>query len=119
MVELSQGKLIPYLGNYGYFREKKLSQKKKDEFNKVDKTSNKVVNDSKDNSKSIINKSNSKRIKELEARIEEYENLIARKGIEINMNATDYIKLNDLYNEKVELENQRDKLLEEWIMLYE
>ncbi len=35
------------------------------------------------------------------------------------MNATDYIKLNDLYNEKVELENQRDKLLEEWIMLYE
>ncbi|WP_236912920.1 hypothetical protein [Clostridium sp. Cult1] len=47
----------------------------------------------------------------MERIIEEYENLIARKGIEINIYATDYNKLNDLYNEKVKLEDQLDKLL--------
>ncbi len=60
-----------------------------------------------------------KKIKELEARIEEYEDLIAHKEIEIDMNARDYNKLNNLYNEKVELENQLDKLFEEWMMLNE
>lgn len=35
------------------------------------------------------------------------------------MNARDYSKLNNLYNEKVELENQLDKLFEEWMMLNE
>ena len=120
VVELSHGKLISYLGNYDYFREKKLSQRGNNEFNKTDKDkNNKAVSNSKNKRKDIVNNSNTKRIKGLESKIEEYEDLITEKEIEINMNARDYSKLNNLYNEKVELENQLDKLLEEWMMLNE
>lgn len=120
VVELSHGKLVSYLGNYDYFREKKLFKRKNNEFNKTDEgKNNKAVSNSKNKRKGIVNNPNAKKIKELEARIEEYEDLIAHKEIEIDMNARDYSKSNNLYNEKVELENQLDKLFEEWMMLNE
>ena len=120
VVELSHGKLVSYLGNYDYFREKKLFKRENNEFNKTDEgKNNKAVSNSKNKRKGIVNNPNAKKIKELEARIEEYEDLIAHKEIEIDMNARDYNKLNNLYNEKVELENQLDKLFEEWMMLNE
>ncbi|WP_313757267.1 ribosomal protection-like ABC-F family protein [Tissierella sp.] len=120
VVELSHGKLISYLGNYDYFREKKLSEKKNREFDKINKAkNNKVVDNKKSNGKMKTNKSNTKKIKEIEEEIERYEKLIANKELEINISATDYSELNNLYNEKVELESHLDNLLEEWIMLNE
>lgn len=41
------------------------------------------------------------------------------KEVEISMNATGFSKLNNLYKEKIELESQLDKFLEQWIMLNE
>ncbi|WP_312908651.1 ribosomal protection-like ABC-F family protein [Tissierella praeacuta] len=120
VVELSHGKLISYLGNYDYFREKKLSEKKNQEFDKINKDkNNEVFDNKKSNGKMRRNKSNTKKIKEIEEEIEIYEKLIANKELEINDNAIDYSKLDNLYNEKVELESQLDNLLEKWIMLNE
>ncbi|MBS4536370.1 ABC-F type ribosomal protection protein [Clostridium sp. D2Q-14] len=120
VLELSNRKLISYLGNYDYYREKKLSQKKSERADK--KTSynhNKADNNLKNGRKNVVDKSKARKIKEIEDEIEKYENLIANKEIEININTTNFSKLNSLYKEKIELEDRLDKILEQWIMLNE
>ncbi len=122
--ELSNKKLVSYLGNYDYYLEKKLSKKKNEEsrqenkktYKKSDKES---TNNLKRDSKNMVEKLNTKKLKEIEEEINRYEVLIADKEAEINLNATDFNKLKDLYNEKNNLENHLNQLLDEWIILNE
>ncbi|MBU5675320.1 ABC-F type ribosomal protection protein [Alkaliphilus sp. MSJ-5] len=124
VVELSNKKLVSYLGNYDYYREKKLSKNKNEESKgqnkKSDKKSDKKsANNLKRNPKNMAEKSNTKKLKEIEEQINRYEVLIADKEAEINLNATDFNKLKDLYNDKNNLENHLNQLLDEWIILNE
>lgn len=120
VVELFNGKLISYLGDYDYYREKKLTQKENEKIDKrvkdrCDKITHKVKNDQ----KNIVNRSKVRKINEIEKEIAEYEDLIKNKEVELNAHVTDFNKLNDLYMEKIELESQLDRLLEKWIELNE
>lgn len=120
VVELSNKKLDSYLGNYDYYREKKLYKKKNEESKEENKKKdNKSPNNLKRNPKNIVERSNAKKLKEIEEEINQYEALIADKEAEINLNATDFNKLNNLYNEKNNLENYLNQLLDEWIILNE
>ena len=120
VVEFSNKKLVSYLGNYDYYREKKLSKNKNEESKRENKKSDKKsANNLKRNPKNMAEKSNTKKLKEIEEEINRYEVLIADKEAEINLNATDFNKLKDLYNEKNNLENRLNQLLDEWIILNE
>jgi len=118
VLELSNKSLIIYLGDYDYYKEKKLIKKQDDLLNsKTKEKDKKLANSYKRSTKSVAEKSNEKRLKTIEEEINRYENLIAEKEEEINLNATYFSKLNDLYNEKSSFENHLNHLLDEWICL--
>jgi len=115
--ELSNGTLKSYYGDYDYYKEKRLNYNNVEEPHKKSKEyTNKKVEDSK---KTIKDTPNAKRIKEIEDDIKKQETLLKEKEIELDLYSTDYIKLNDLYKEKVDLKDKLDKLLDEWIRLNE
>ena len=120
VVELCNKNLITYLGNYDYYRDKKIIEKQVNLLDSQNKEKDKILtNRSKEGIRNVTDKTNEKRIKAIENEISRYENLISEKEEEIKLNETDFNKLNDLYNEKSSLENNLNHLLEEWICLKE
>jgi len=119
VAELSNKKLIIYLGNYDYYKEKKLLKKQNDLFRSHNKENKKSTSKLKVNQRNIVEKSNTKKLKLLEDEINKYESLILEKEEEVKLYATDFSKLNDLYNDKSNLEKHLNVLLDEWIALKE
>lgn len=114
--ELSNETLKSYPGNYDYYKEKRLDHKKIEESNHKSKVDKKKIHNSK---KPIRGKSNTNKIKEVEDEIEKQENLLKEIELELDLNATNYSKLNDLYKEKIKAKEQLDELLNVWVMLNE
>ncbi len=117
IMELSNKKLNSYLGNYDYYKEKKLSENQ----SQKPKLQNTIIDKNSSNrpKKNVEKALNSKKLNKIEEKISQYEGLISNKEEEINLYSTDFNKLNDLYNEKSELEDCLNKLLDEWITLKE
>jgi ATP-binding cassette, subfamily F, member 3 len=114
VIELSQGSLVSYKGNYEYYKEKtaqlksELVMKKPQVENKNTKTKREAV--------SIAPKSGKNEFQKLklEKQIEELEEKLILVEEEINRFSDNYEKLNDLYNEKLELQKTIDTFMEEY-----
>lgn len=114
IVELNNGKLNSYLGNYDYYKEKKNEEK-----NKI-----KIVNDKTISRKKSKNIDEDKRLKNKEKKVKDLESEISvlevrLKDIEEEMisYSIDYESLNRLYEEKICIENALQNLIEKWEQL--
>lgn len=113
VVELSEGKLTGYEGNYEYYKEKKRQKadlkmpvkKNKSENEKPakDKTEN---NNKKSEARSLLLE---KEINSLESEISELDETMSI--------TTDYKKLNELFSKKEELSKNLESYMEEWLEL--
>ena len=117
VVELSEGSLVSYGGNYEYYKEKSV-QTKNSTLIIEPTTKDKIVKTQKEKtSKTAKGNNNEFKKLKLEKQIEEFEEEL--KGIEqeISKFSTDYEKLNTLYNKKLEIQNNLDTLMEEYFKL--
>lgn len=113
VVELSNGEFTSYEGNYEYYKEKSLQIKStidkkpsiENKKNKKSETKKEVIKSSKNKWKTL----------KLEEEIKELEEKLKLIEEEINKFCDDYEKLNELYNEKLESENNLEKLIEEYL----
>ncbi|MEG2275705.1 MAG: ABC-F family ATP-binding cassette domain-containing protein [Clostridia bacterium] len=114
VVELSSKVLTSYAGDFDYYKEKKdaliENTEVKSEVKKVKKT-----NEVYENRKQIKSKDNE--IKKLENKIKKLEDNI--KSIEelMSENSADYKKLDELYIDKKEMDNELEMLMELWFEL--
>ncbi|WP_143317696.1 ribosomal protection-like ABC-F family protein [Clostridium sp. HBUAS56017] len=109
VVELYQGVLVSYDGDYEYYKEKSLELKNMPQI----KTEEKIVKKEKQ-SKSVNGKVNQWKKENLEKQIESIEESLKDKEEKINRFCSDYEKLNILYAEKLELEKKLEKIMEEY-----
>lgn len=121
IVELDNKKLIEYLGDYNYYREKKIEFKTAMMTEKANSSESKQVEKrAKDNNIASPEAEEAKRRKKLlnlEEEIGELENLISQLDSQMGKYAYDPEKLNELYSEKEILTNKYDDLLSKWIEL--
>ena len=117
VVELSEGTLISYGGNYEYYKEKSV-QTKNSTLIIEPTTKDKIVKTQKEKTSKTTKGNNNefKKVK-LEKQIEELEKQLKDIEQEINKFYADYEKLNTLYNEKLEIQNNLDTLMEEYFKL--
>jgi len=117
VVELSEGSLISYGGNYEYYKEKS-TQIKNSTLVIEAKTKDKIEKTSKEKT-SKTSKGNNNEFKKLklEKEIEEFEEQLEGIEQEISKFSTDYEKLNSLYNEKLEIQKSLDILMEGYFEL--
>lgn len=117
VIELSQGTLVSYEGNYEYYKEKTaqlksaLVMKKPQAENKNTKTKKEVA--------STVPKSRRNEFQKLklEKQIEEFEEKLRLLEEEINRISDNYERLNALYNEKLELQKIIDTFMEEYFSI--
>lgn len=117
VVELSEGSLISYDGNYEYYKEK-LAQRKKSTVIIEATTKEKVVKATKEKTNKTTKGNNNefKKLK-LEKQIEEFEEQLKSIEQEISKFSANYEKLNSLYNEKLDIQSDLDTLMEEYFKL--
>jgi len=117
VVELIEGSLISYGGNYEYYKEKS-TQIKNSTLVIEAKTKDKIEKTSKEKT-SKTSKGNNNEFKKLklEKEIEEFEEQLEGIEQEISKFSTDYEKLNSLYNEKLEIQKSLDILMEGYFEL--
>lgn len=115
IVEINNKKLVNYVGNYDYYREKRTKEKLIIE----EKVNTKKVKrkDIDQNKTAIEAKKNDKRIKEIEEEIERLENHIQDMDIELSHNGDDYEELAKIHEEKCILQQKLESLLEDWVKL--
>ena len=117
VVELVEGSLISYGGNYEYYKEKS-AQIKSSTLVIEAKTKEKVVKVQKEKTcKTTKGNNNEFKKLKLEKQIEELEKKLKDIELEISEFSDDYEKLNSLYNEKLEIQNNLDVLMEEYFEL--
>ncbi|MCR1899704.1 ABC-F family ATP-binding cassette domain-containing protein [Irregularibacter muris] len=121
IVELRDGRLIGYKGNYDDYVEKRkeekletytkeVNHKKKIEGNKNRKSNAMVNNRTEEKERENKKKNLEETIQKLEERIKNIEG-------ELQENSEDYDKLCEIYNQKKDLQQHIDHLLEQWIEL--
>jgi ATPase subunit of ABC transporter with duplicated ATPase domains len=117
VVELVKGSLISYGGNYEYYKEKS-AQIKNSTLVIEAKTKDKIEKTQKEKtSKTSKGDNNEFKKLKLEKQIEAFEEQLNDIEQEIGKFSADYEKLNSLYNEKLEMQNNLDILLEEYFKL--
>lgn len=113
VVELSQGHLISYDGNYEHYKEKilniKEAQEKKDKEKKILKDKAVVI------SKSQEAPNNEKNKKNIETHVDELEQRLKFIEEEMNKITDNYEKLKGLYSEKVEIQHEIDVLMLQYL----
>ncbi|MFL0247738.1 ribosomal protection-like ABC-F family protein [Candidatus Clostridium stratigraminis] len=117
VIELFRGSIISYNGNYEYYKEKSV-QLKGSEITLTHslKSGNKTVKSQKTKQAKPVERLNNQRQKQnLEEQIEELEVNLNSLEEQINKFSSDYEKLNALYGEKLKLQEDIDRLLEEYI----
>lgn len=116
VVELSKGSFISYEGNYEYYKEKSLQIKSTIDKNPSieNKTSKTNKTNNEENKKVVKSSKNKWKTLKLEEEIKELEEKLKFIEEKINKFCDDYEKLNDLYSEKLEIENNLEKLIEEY-----
>lgn len=116
VVELAEGKLTAYEGNYEYYKEKKLEIR------------NKIVSDEKvvlqkqpkEQRKSKLVTKTEREIREkegLEVQIQTLEEKLRMIDFEIEKFAEDYEELDKLYNDRLKLNNDLEELMEAYYIL--
>ncbi|BCZ44644.1 ABC transporter ATP-binding protein [Clostridium gelidum] len=117
VVELAEGSLTSYGGNYEYYKEKSVQIKSATLIIEA-ATKEKIVKTQKEKtSKTTKGNNNEFKKSKLEKQIEEFEEQLKVIEQEISKFSTDYEKLNALYNEKLEIQNNLDILMEEYFEL--
>lgn len=122
VVELSKGSLISYEGNYEYYKEKVIENKNDEEIKQAAvKDQIKIKKDKikrgkeKEILKSEKMDSNSEsKKKRLEKSIEELEQKIKFIDVEINKVKDNYERLNSLYEERIDFNEELERLMEEY-----
>lgn len=115
VVELSEGSLSSYSGNYDYYKEKSNELKNSVVIKNAVEVNNKISKGQKEKTSKATKTNNNdfKKIK-LEKEIQELEDKLKDLEEEINQACDDYEKLNGLYNEKLELQDELERLMEEY-----
>jgi ATPase subunit of ABC transporter with duplicated ATPase domains len=115
VVELSNGALTSYGGNYEYYKEKSAQLKTSVVIGKAVKADVKTTKAKKEKTSKLIKSSNNEFKKlRLEEQIEKLEGKLKVMEEEINQFADDYEKLNSIYIEKLDLQQQLEGLIEEY-----
>ncbi|WP_297427852.1 ribosomal protection-like ABC-F family protein [Clostridium sp.] len=117
VVELSQGNLISYDGNYEYYKEKSSQFKSTMTVQQsINANKEKKVEKAKKEKSSKPEKANKNEFKQqrLEKGIEELEERLKVIEEEINENCNDYEKVNILYNDKLTMQQVLEQLMEEY-----
>lgn len=116
IVEFNNKNLTNYVGDYNYYREKKLEEKLVISTNvnksKVKRERTRNTSNKEDSSKKL-----EREVKELEQEIENLEKQIQGLDEELANNSEDYEKLAEIHNEKCDLQQRLDSLLEDWVKL--
>ncbi|KPU27144.1 ABC transporter ATP-binding protein [Caloranaerobacter sp. TR13] len=115
LVELEDKKLINYLGNYDYYKNEKEKRMLSNNINNQVKQKEIKKGHKERASKRKMNVD--KQICDLEKEIEHLEKLIEEKDKAMEKYKTDYIKLNEIYNEKQKLKLKFEELIDKWIEL--
>jgi ATP-binding cassette, subfamily F, member 3 len=117
VVELANGSLSSYGGNYEYYKEKS-AQIKRSTLVIEAKTKEKAEKTQKEKTSKTtkVNNNEFKKLK-LEKQIEELEKHLKDIELEISKFSDDYEKLNSLYNEKLDVQSNLDTLMEEYFKL--
>jgi ATPase subunit of ABC transporter with duplicated ATPase domains len=117
VVELSEGSLISYGGNYEYYKEK--SAERENSTLVIQATTKEKIVKTQKEKNSITAKGNNNEFKKLklEKQIEEFEEQLKNIEQEISKFSTDYEKLNSLCSEKLEIQKSLDILMEEYFEL--
>lgn len=119
VVELSDGSLFSYDGNYEYYKEKSLQIKNEAAIKKVT-NENRLANAKKEKINEYSKpKNNQWKQLNLEEQIEELENKFKVIEEEISEYCDNYEKLCTLYSQKEEIQKGIDILLEEYLNLHE
>jgi ATPase subunit of ABC transporter with duplicated ATPase domains len=114
VVELAEGCLTSYEGNYDYYKEK-ISQLKSMAVNsKIAKEDNRTTKIKKEKAPNAAKANNEFKKLKLEKEIEELEERLKSIEDQINQFADNYEKLNVLYAEKLELQQELEGLMEEY-----
>lgn len=115
VVELSQGSLISYNGNYEYYKEKSMQLKNIPAIKTIP-YKNKTIKTKEEKIYNPIKTSNNEwRTQKLEKEIEKLEEDLKLIEEQINKFAHDYERLNTLYNEKLEIQSKIDELMKEYL----
>lgn len=116
IVEISNKKLINYLGNYDYYKRKRLEKASIIKEKSITRKTKKEKS-LEQNIKSEDNKKLNKRIETIEHEIEELENQIQGLDEKLVKYCDDYEELVKIHNEKCYLQQRLDSLLENWVKL--
>jgi ATPase subunit of ABC transporter with duplicated ATPase domains len=114
--EVDNHKIKSYEGNYDDYRIEKDKRAKQSEIPVVLKQE-KVTDDKEVYKNAVEERARIKRKQTLETKINELEKLIAAKDNEAGECGEDYVKANELYEQKQKLQEELDMLLEEWMGL--
>ena len=117
VVEFAEGSLVSYGGNYEYYKEK--SAQIKNSTLIIEATTKDKMEKTQKEKTSKTTKGNNNEFKKLklEKQIEEFEEQLKYIEQEISKFSSDYEKLNSLYNERVEIQNNLEILMEEYFEL--
>jgi len=117
IIEFRDREAYDYLGNYEYYREKKIQEKSvienlinKEKTTKIKIVTEKPVDEEKRKEKMIV---------KLEEEIQKLEDLIKAKDNEMELHANDHQILSDIYSQRNMLQKDFEDLLEEWVLLNE
>ncbi|KLU59481.1 putative ABC transporter ATP-binding protein [Peptococcaceae bacterium CEB3] len=119
ILELREGKLVSYPGNYEYYAEKKAQEKLKDCTPRLENPSKREKGTSYRDTAceyGAREKTNGAgQMTEIEDRIELLELKIRAKTEAMESCSADFARLTELYRERVELEEELEKLAEQWL----
>ena len=115
--ELSNKNIKKYIGNYDYYKEKKLEEKEKKEEKEVEKVE--IVEKKVDKKEDGKKNKNYVKIKLIEEEISVVDKKLKEIEEDMNLFATDFIKLNELIKEKKTIDKKHDLLMDKWMNLNE
>lgn len=114
VVELTGGALTSYGGNYEYYKEKSAQLKNSVVIEKAVQVDDKRVKGKKEKTPKTSKSNNEFKKQRLEKQIEELEGKLKEIEEDINKYCDDYEKVNALYNDKVNLQQELEVLMEEY-----
>lgn len=115
VVKLRSSSLASYAGNYEYYKEKSAELKDAREALRNTDAGNKIIKKQKEKAvKATKSNNNEFKKQKLEKQIEELEEKLKVLELEINEHCEDYEKINNLYEEKVNLQQQLESFMEEY-----
>lgn len=113
--EIANGKIEDYYGDYEYYKEKKVFQQQENKEEALTNTEKRKREKTETVDK--ITKESMKKSRELEVLIDGLEANRTYINCRMENCGEDYETLDSLYNEKVKIEAELEKLYEEWAML--